>query len=127
MIQCNLGKIWKAHPPTYPKNVFPEIFHFVINFCVVHLVKNIRELSLSLWHPWFSKGTQPFDFIQRNVIRKSTYKVKNSQINGGLIMFFGISRISFLKICWLNCEQNGKNQYNKKEHNQHSCVFKVLR
>ena len=28
---------------------------------------------------------------------------------------------------WLNCEQHGKNQYKKKEHNQHSSVFKVLR
>ena len=39
---------------------------FVINFCLVHLVK-----------------AQPFDFIKCNIIRKLAYKVKNiSQING---------------------------------------------
>ena len=41
-------------------------------------------------------------------------------------MFFGNWRIRFSFLCWLNCEQYGKNQYNKKEHNQHSSVFKVL-
>ena len=47
----------------------------------------------------FSKGTQPFDFIKPNVIGKLALKVKyNSQINGGLIMFFGNSRIRFLKL-----------------------------
>ena len=35
----------------------------------------------------FSKGTQPFDYIKRNVIRKLAYEVKyTSQINGGLII-----------------------------------------
>ena len=28
-------------------------------------------------------------------------------------MFFGNSRISFLKISWVDCEQYGKNQYKK--------------
>ena len=53
----------------------------------------------------FSKGKQPFDFIKRNVIRKLAYKVKYiGQINGGLIMFFANSRIRFLKISCLDCE-----------------------
>ena len=74
----------------------------------------------------FSKGTQSFDFIKRKVIRKLSYKFKCiSQINGCLIMFFGNSRVRFLKISWLDCGQCGKNQYKKKEHNQHSSVFSV--
>ena len=49
---------------------------FAINFCSI-----------------FSKGTEPFDFVKQNVIRKSAYKVKYiSQINRGL-MFFASSRI----------------------------------
>ena len=44
----------------------------------------------------FSKDTQPFDFIKCNIIRKLAYKVKNiSQINGGLIMFFGNLRLIY--------------------------------
>ena len=83
---------------------------FYINFCSI-----------------FSKGTQPFDFIICNVIQKSAYKVKYiSQINGGLIMFFASSRLRFFKISWHNYEQYGKDQHKKKEHNQHSSVFKVL-
>ena len=42
-------------------------------------------------------------------------------------MFFGNSRIRFFIISWLDCEQHGKNQYRKKEHNQHGSVFKALR
>ena len=42
-------------------------------------------------------------------------------------MFFGNSRIRFLKISCLNCGQCGENQYRKKEHNQHGSVFKALR
>ena len=43
----------------------------------------------------FSKGTQPFDYIKRNIIRKLAYEVKyTSQINGGLI----ICRLWFNKI-----------------------------
>ena len=30
-------------------------------------------------------------------------------------------------ICWFDCEQNGKYQYKKKEHNQHSSMFKMLK
>ena len=44
----------------------------------------------------FSKCTQIFDFIRRNIIQKLPYKVKYiDQINGGLIMFFGNSRVRF--------------------------------
>ena len=73
---------------------------FVLHFCAVNL---------------FSNGTQPFDFIKPNVIGKLALKVKcNSQVNGGLIMFFGNLRIRFLKlvfkISWLDCEHYGKNQ-----------------
>ena len=39
------------------------------------------------------KGTKPFDFIKRNVIRNLAHKVNFiGHINGGLIMFFGNSR-----------------------------------
>ena len=43
------------------------------------------------------------------------------------MMFFANSRVRFFKISWFDCDQYGKNQYKKKEHNQHSSVFKVLR
>ena len=53
-------------------------------------------LCSKILHGIFSKGTQPLDFIKRNVIRKLAYKVKYiSQTNRGLIMFFGNSRIRF--------------------------------
>ena len=69
----------------------------------------------------FSKSIQPFNFIKPNVIQKLAYKVQYiSQINGGLILFFGNSIIRFFKTSWLDCEQYGKNQYKKKEHKQHS-------
>ena len=42
-------------------------------------------------------------------------------------MFFENSKIRFLKMSWPDCKQYGKNQYKKKEHNQYSLVFKVLR
>ena len=40
-------------------------------------------------------------------------------------MFFGNSRIKFSQSIWLDCEPYGKNQYKKKEHNQHNFVFRV--
>ena len=53
----------------------------------------------------FSKGSQPFDFIKRNVFRKIAYKVKCiGQMNGGLILHCRNSRIRFFKICWSDCE-----------------------
>ena len=74
-----------------------------------------------------SKGIQSFDFIKPNVIRKLSNKIKYiSQINGGLIMFFGNLRIRYFWISWLNCEQYGKNQYKKKEHNQQFSVQSVM-
>ena len=43
-----------------------------------------------------NKSTHPFDNIKPNVIQRLAYKVKYiSQINGGLIMFFGNLRIGF--------------------------------
>ena len=55
---------------------------------------------------------------------KSAYKVKYiSQINGSL-MFFASSRLIFFELSWHDCEQYGKDQYKKKEHNQHGSVFK---
>ena len=44
----------------------------------------------------FSKGTQRFDFIRRNVIQKLASKVK---------YIFGNLRIRFFKISWLDREQ----------------------
>ena len=44
--------------------------------------------------------------------------------DGGLIIFFGISRIKFSEIIWLDCEPCGKNQYKTKEYNEHISVFK---
>ena len=100
MVECSLGEIWKTHSPRCPKN-------FVINFlCSI-----------------FSKGTQSFDFIKSDIIWKLTYEVKYiSQINGGL-MFSRNLRTRFFKLVgtiW-------KESIQKKEHNQHSLVFKVLR
>ena len=68
---CNIGKIWKAHPPRCTKNTFLEVFalsffhlisnglnggntnslyynncDFVINFCVVCLVESHHHLIL---------------------------------------------------------------------------------
>ena len=44
----------------------------------------------------FSKGTQSFDFIKPNVIRKLAHKVKYiDQINSGLIMIFRNPRVRF--------------------------------
>ena len=47
--------------------------------------------------------------------------------DGASIMFFGNSRIKFSSIIWLDCEPYGNNQYKKKEHNQHSSVFKEFK
>ena len=41
-------------------------------------------------------------------------------------MFFASVRIRFFKISWLDCEQYGKNQHKKKEHNEHGSVFKLF-
>ena len=96
-IQCNLGKIWKTHPPRCPENTFPEIL------CIkyLHLISNgpngvnINLLTLTVLYykflcSTFSKGTQPFDFIKRNIIQTLAYKIKYVvQINGCLIMLFG--------------------------------------
>ena len=61
------------------KSTNRHILWLVTNFCSI-----------------FSKGTQPFDFIKRNVIRIIAYKVKYiSRFNRGLIMFFANSRIRF--------------------------------
>ena len=66
----------------------------------------------------FSKAIQPYDFIKPNVIQKLAYEVKYiSQINGGLIMFFRKFKNKIF-YSWLDCEQYGKNQNKKKEHNQ---------
>ena len=63
----------------------------------------------------FSKGKQPFDFIKCNILQKLAYKVKYiSQINGGLLMFFGNLRITFFKISWLDCEQLCKESIQEK-------------
>ena len=42
-------------------------------------------------------------------------------------MFFRKLENKVIKISWLDYGQCGKNQYKKKEDNQHSSVFKVLR
>ena len=39
-------------------------------------------------------------------------------------VFRNLENKVFLKL--VNCEQYGRNQYKKKEHNQHSSVYKVL-
>ena len=62
----------------------------------------------------FSKGTQQFDFVKRNIIQKLAYKVKYiNQIND---VFLEIRAQDFFKISWLDCEQYRINQYKKKEH-----------
>ena len=42
-------------------------------------------------------------------------------------MFSENPKIRFFLISWLDSEQYRKNQYKKKEHNQHILVFKVLK
>ena len=136
LIDCNLGKICKTRSPRYPKNTFPEVFCIKVSF--FHLISNglngviINSLQCRLWlcfkllRSIFSKSTQPFDFIRRNIIWKLTYKVKYiNEINEVLIIFFANSGIRFFKLSWLDCEQYGKNQNEEKEHNQHSSVFSV--
>ena len=44
----------------------------------------------------FSKGTQQFNLIKPNVIRKLAYKVK--YINGDLIMFLQILELDFFEL-----------------------------
>ena len=74
---------------------------FVINFCCI-----------------FSKGTEPFDFVKKNVIQKSAYKVKYiSQINRGF-MFSASSRLRSFYLSWHYCKQYGKDQYKRKEQNK---------
>ena len=73
------------------------------------------ECNLEIWcRLWlckffcaaFNKGTQPFDFIKYNVIRKLAYKVKYiGEINGDLLMLFRNSRTRSFKMSWFNCEQ----------------------
>ena len=38
MIKCNLGKIWKTHPPRCSKNTYLEVFS--IKFSFLHLISN---------------------------------------------------------------------------------------
>ena len=72
----------------------------------------------------FSKATQPFDFIKPNVIRNLAYKVKYiREIVRGLIEHL---RMRFFKIIWRDCEQYGKNQYKKKEHNQQFSAHNIM-
>ena len=47
--------------------------------------------------------------------------------NKGLIMFFQNSRVKLPYIIWLDCEPYEKNQYEKKEYNQHTSVFKEFK
>ena len=130
MIEGKLRKIWEAQPSRSPKNTFAEVFH--IKFFVFNSKMYQMELISIHWHRlllcYKFHVMQSFDFIKCNIIQKLACKVKFiSLITGGLIMFFGNSRIRFLKISWLDCEKYGKNQCKKKEHNQHSSVFKMLR
>ena len=86
MIKCNLGKIWKTHCPRYPKTTFPDVFHIK---CFAFDINGLNGVRLSCRN--LVKDIQPFDFIKRNIIQQLAYETKYiSQINGGLIMFFGI-------------------------------------
>ena len=67
-------------------------------------------------------------FSKANVIRNLAYKVKYiRQINRGLMVLIGKSRIGFFKICCLDCEQNEKKNQFKKKNIIKSSAFKVLR
>ena len=86
MIKWNLGKIWKTHCPRYPKTTFPDVFHIK---CFAFDINGLNGVRLSCRN--LVKDIQPFDFIKRNIIQQLAYETKYiSQINGGLIMFFGI-------------------------------------
>ena len=75
----------------------------------------------------FTKAIRPFGFIKPSIIQKLPIK---SNISVKLMEFwsciFGNSRIRFLKISWLDCEQYRKNQYKKKEHNQQLSIQIVM-
>ena len=67
----------------------------------------------------FNKGTKPFDFIKRDIIRKLADKVKHKV----KLMEFDHVFQKFQNNIFLNylarwCEHLGKNQYNNKEQNQ---------
>ena len=47
--------------------------------------------------------------------------------DGGSFMFFGNSGIKCPSTIWLDCEPYGKNQFKKKEYNQHSPRFKEFK
>ena len=86
MIKCNLRKIWKTHCPRYPKTTFPDVFHIK---CFAFDINGLNGVGLLCRN--LVKDIQPFDFIKRNIIQQLANETKYiSQINGGLIMFFGI-------------------------------------
>ena len=46
IVECNLEKIWKTHPPRCPKNTFPEVFH--IKSSILQLISNgLNEFSIN--------------------------------------------------------------------------------
>ena len=107
MIEWNLRKIWKTCSPRCPKIHFQRFFALSFKHLISNGLNWVNNNSLMLIVAmWicgykflcsiFSKGTQRFDFIRRNVIQKLASKVK---------YIFGNLRIRFFKISWLDREQ----------------------
>ena len=80
----DLEKIWKTQHPRCTKNTYPEVFRIkFIAFNIYWTHWGRLWLCYKFLCRMFSKGTQPFDFVKHNIIRKLVYKVKYiDQING---------------------------------------------
>ena len=74
MIECNLGKIWKTHPPRCPKISIPKVLHIKISFLLL-ISNGLNGFDINIDCVFFfffftfcvnifSNETQPFDFIK---------------------------------------------------------------
>ena len=91
-------------------------------YSVYGKISSCKKLRKSTWqilrkvcHRWMDRETD-------RQLNKNDFM--RTLLQRGLIMFFGNSKINFLKIICLDCKPYGKNQYKKKEYNQYSSVLK---
>ena len=71
---------------------------------------------------FFGKGTQPFDFIKHKIIENQP--IESNTLFKLMVVwswFLKTGEIKFFKIRSLDCEQNGKNQYNEGTINRVHC------
>ena len=107
-----------------------SLCHFLVYMVKYSHAENLKNLLSRPWgkcltdrrwtdeQDWFYWTSTAMDRWTR-LILLDTYRK-----DGSSIMLFGDSRIKFAQIMWLDCEPCGNNQYNKKECNQHSSVFR---